>query len=556
MPVGNVAGLSSGIDWNETIDLMMEIERRPVDLLEARREKYQAQLTSWGLIESKLTALKSQADELDTADEFLKKSATSSDSDILTVSATADATPTSHDIVINQLATSHTHAHQAGWADLNSTAVNDSGGNQSFSYEYDGTAVTLTVSDGTTLQELADLINRDPDNPGVTATIIDDGSGGANPYHLMLSGQETGSGKSIQIIDTVDNPTDLYDGSFFDEANWSATHTAQNAEIRVDGFPDPGWGWPNPWIEAAGNDVEDVIPGVTLHLQDVSDGDSVKIEISLDDSAIKENINTLISAYNDVIDLIDSLTKYDEDSEEQSPMLGDSLARGIKQTLQMTIAQNIPGTDDSDDYRSLAQAGITFGSGGKLVVDEEELDDALSDDPMAVARLFIFDTESTSGFVSVTGHDENSVGGSYNFTLSYDAEGKLDESGTNTLNGEDVTIHGDHLVKGAEGTDVEGLMLLLTDPGDGPNSVSGTIKVYTGFSVLLSNGISVMTDEFDGALNGNSNRLNDSIDLLDKRIETWERRLETIEENYRRQYSQMETLIGQLQAQTSYISSI
>ncbi len=556
MPVGNITGLSSGIEWDNTVDLLMELERRPVDILESRREEYQSQLTIWGSIESKLTALKSQAEELNSAQELLVKSATTTDSSVLTVSANADATPASHDIIINQLATNHTHAHQAGWTDLNTTAVNNSGSDQSFSYEYDGTAYTVTVPDGTTLQELASLINRDPDNPGIVATIIDDGSGGANPFHLMLSGEETGTGKDIQIIDTVDNPTDLYDGSHFDEANWDATQTAQNAEIRVDGVPNPGWGWPNPWIESATNDIEDVIPGVTLHLKDDSDGESIGLEISLDTDAIKENIDNLVSAYNEVIDIIDTMTSYDEENEIASPMLGDSLARGIKASLLMTVAQSIPGTDDNDNYRSIGQVGVTLSAGGKLVVDEDVLKDALNDDPMAVARLFVFDSESTSNYVSVTGHNYNSIGGSYDFTLTYDADGKLDPSGTNTLNGLDVTIHGDYIAKGAEGTEVEGLILLLTNPGDGPDSISGTIKVYTGFSVLLSNEIDVMTDEYDGTLETNRDRINDSIDMLDKRIEAWERRLEQIEENYQRQFSRMETLIGQLQTQGSYISSI
>jgi flagellar hook-associated protein 2 len=555
MPVGNVAGLSSGIDWNETITSMMEIERRPVDILEARREVFQTQLTNWSSIESKLTALKSIAGELDSRNEFLAKSATTEDSAILSVSANADATPGSHQVIINRLATNHIHAHRAGWVDLNTTAVNNSGSDQSFSYEYAGTAVTVTVPDGTTLQELADLINRDPDNAGVVATIIDDGSG-ADRYHLMLSGEDTGSGKTVQVIDTVDNPTDLYDGSLFDDANWNATQTAGNAEIRVDDFPDPGWGWPNPWIEAETNDVEDVIPGITLHLHDTSDGDSIQIGTSLDKATIKENVQALVSAYNEVFTAINEVTGYDAETETAGALFGDSLTRGIKNTLLRLIAQNIPGTDAGDKYRSLGQVGVNITAAGGLSVDESKLEEALDDDPLGVARLFVFDAESSSGLVSVTGHNENSVGGSYDFTLTYDADGKLVSGATNTLGGEDCTIHGDSLVSGKTGTPVEGLVMLLTNPGDGPNSLSGSIKVYTGFSILISNEILNMTDQYEGTIAGTRERINDSIELLDQRIESWETRLEAIEDNYRRQYTQMETIIGQLNAQSSYLSAL
>ena len=556
MPVGNITGLSSGIEWGDTVDLIMQIERRPVNILEARRSSYESQLTLWSSIESKLETLKSRAEGLDSLSEFLAKSATTGDSAVLTATADADATPSSHEVIINQLATNHTHAHEAGWADLNSTAVNNSGSDQSFSYEYDGTAVTVTVPDGTTLQELATLINRDPDNPGVVATIIDDGSGGANPFHLMLSGEETGSGKDIQIIDTGPNPTDLYDGSYFDEANWDATQTAQNAEIRVDGFPDPGWGWPNPWIESESNDVADVIPGITLHLQDETDGDSVSIEIGLDKATIKANIESIVTAYNDVIDTINTVTSYDSETETAGALLGDSQVRSIKDTLLSLIANNIPGTDENDDYRSLGQIGIDLSAGGNLTIDEDKLDDALDDDPQAVARLFIFDAETSSNFVAVTGHSQNSVGGTYNFTLTYDANGKLVSGGTNTLDGEDCVLHGDSIARGKAGTDVDGIVLLLTDPGDGPNSISGTIKVYTGFSALLSSEITTLTDDYEGTLVGTKERINTSIDSLDERIEAWERRLDIIEENYTRQFTQMETLIGQLQTQSSYLDAI
>lgn len=553
MPIGNVSGLSSGIDWNSTIDLIMQLERRPVDLLEIRRSEYQSRLTNWGAIESKLNALQSKAESLDSLDEFLAKSATTTDSDVLTVKATKVASPGSHDIIVNQLATNHTHAHTAGWADLNSTAVNNSGGDQTFSYTYDGTVVNVTIPDGATMQDLINLINRDSNNPGVVASAINDGSGGANPYHLMLSGEETGSGKDISINDAT---TDLNDGTYFDSGNWATTQTAQNAEIRVDGFPDPGWGWPNPWIESETNDVDDVIPGVTLHLQDDSGGRIVTIEVSLDKTAIIDKVNNLVNSYNDVIETINTLTRYDEENETSAPLFGDSLTRSIKDELLMMIAQNIPGTDDNDAYRILGQVGISLRSGGKLTIDEDELEEALDDDPTAVARLFVFDAESTSNFVTVTGHNENSGGGSYNFTLYYDANGVIDPNQNNTLNGSPVTVHGDSLVEGADDTDVEGLLLMLTDPGNGPSSISGTVKAYTGLSVLLANCIDRLTDSYEGSIKTNRDQINDSIDLLDERIEAWEDRLDLIEENYRRKYTQMEILIGQLQTTGNYLSSI
>ncbi|MCF7811773.1 flagellar filament capping protein FliD [bacterium] len=554
MPTGTVTGLSSGLDWGNIVDMMMQIERQPVDLLEYRRSEYQSKLTNWSVIEGKLKALKSEADDLDTLNEFLSKSATSTDTDVIKLTASADAMTGKHSIIVNQLATNHTHAHKTGWTDLNTTALNTSGSDQVFSYDYNGETYNVTVPDGTTMGELVNLINNDPDNEDyVTASVIDDGSGGANPIHMIISGNDTGSGYDVSINDAE---TTLNDGALFDSANWEITQTAQNSEIRVDGFPDPAWGWPNPWIESDSNDVEDVIPGVILHLQDTSDGDSVEIETSLDTVEIKSSISSLVSKFNDLIDTINTLSSYDAENETSGPLAGDSLARNIKDDLLLTIAQNIPGTDENDDYRSLGQVGISLSSGGKLSIDNEELEEALEEDPAAVARLFIFSASSSEGYVSVSGHNENTVGGTYNFTLSYDANGNLVKSGTNTINGDDAIVHGNSLVGGAIGTDVEGLLMMLSNPGDGPGSLSGSVQVYTGLSVLLSNAITDLTDSYDGQLKSNRDQINDNIDLLDDKIENWERRLDIIEDSYNRKFSQMETLISQMNSTSSYLSAL
>jgi flagellar hook-associated protein 2 len=682
MPVGNITGLASGIQWDETVKLMMALERRPVDALTTRRTTYQSQLTNWSAIESKLNTLKSAAESMDKADELLVKSVSSSDKDILTATGDSNALPGKHTILINQLAANHITAHRTGWADADTTAVNSptpatnhilthaagwvdadttavnsSGVDQSFSYSYAGNNVTITVPDGSTLTDVMDLINNDPgnpgvtasitntggptpfhlvltgadtgatntieildtvgnptdlgdgtefdsaawditqaaadigpevtrsfsftyageaftvsvpngstltdlvnlinndpDNPGVTASILNDGGGGAAPFHLVLSGQDTGEDNTVTIIDTVDNPTDIGGGTTFDAAGWSVTQTAQNAEIRVDGFPDPAWGWPNPWIEADSNSVEDIIPGLTLDLKNVTDGVAIEIEVKHDKDGIKSMVKDLIKAYNDVLNTINSLTSYNPETSSKGPLAGDNLARSLKTDLTSFIANNIPGTDAGDRFRSLGEVGIKLGTGGALSLDATKFDEALDTDATAVARMFVFDSVSSTGFVSVAGHNSKTQGGETAFTLTYDASGNLNPGGTNTIGGEPAIIHGDSIAGGAEGEPEEGLLLLLTNPGDGPASISGTMTVYTGLSALLSSKIDQITDSYDGSLKNTRDRIKDSVELLDKRISAWDERLKGIEDNYKRKFSAMETLISQLKTQSNYLA--
>lgn len=555
MSTSTVTGLASGLDWSETVQLLMQIERQPVVTLEERREMYESQLTNWSSLESKLNALKTTSESIDEMDEFLVKTGTSNDDDVLTVSANSTAILGSHSVLVNQIATNHVHVHTDGWADLDTTAINDSGSDQSFSFSYGGEAFTITVPDGTTLQGVVNLINNDADNPGVTASVINDGGDDGTPYHLTLTGEDTGEDNSITIIDTQDNPTDLGDGSEFDEAGWDTTQAAQNAEIRVDGFPDPGWGWPNPWIESDSNEVEDIIPGVTLHLNDDSEGETINIEISLDSAAVTSKVNSLIDAYNSLVAEITDLTGYDTEEETAGPLNSDSLAKSIKRGLMNFIAYNIPGKDEDDQYNNLGSVGLTLSSGGLLTLDTDKFEDALEDDATSVGRLFGFDATASTSFISIEGHSYNTVGGTYDFTVSYDADGNLDSGGTNTINGENGVIQGDDFLEGAEDSDVEGLLLQLANPGDGPSSLSGSVTVYTGLAVLFANQIDDILDTTEGTLKITRDRINDTIDLIDDKIERWERRLEQVEENYTQRFLNMELAISTANTTSQYLDN-
>ena len=56
-----ISGLSSGFDWRSMIDELMKIERRPLDLVEARKREYEDKLTEWQSFNTKLLSLKTAA---------------------------------------------------------------------------------------------------------------------------------------------------------------------------------------------------------------------------------------------------------------------------------------------------------------------------------------------------------------------------------------------------------------------------------------------------------------------------------------------------------------
>jgi flagellar hook-associated protein 2 len=111
---------------------------------------------------------------------------------------------------------------------------------------YAGKATTLSVPAGTTAQGLVNLINNNVDlGDDVRAKLISDGSG----YYLQLRGMDLGAGNTVEVT------TSTLTG--FAPADFERTQTAQNAQIRVDGFPTDA----SKWIELGANSTDEVTPG-------------------------------------------------------------------------------------------------------------------------------------------------------------------------------------------------------------------------------------------------------------------------------------------------------
>jgi flagellar hook-associated protein 2 len=221
----SISGLISGTDWESTIEKLMAIERQKVTLLENRKSENETKLNLWADIQTKILSLQSAMAGLDERSEFAVKSASSSDSSLVAVSASAAAAEGAHTVEVLQLARAHRIASQ-GWSDKNQTGVGDSGGD--LVLQVDDETITIAdadLSSATTLEQLVNLINSSSDNDNlITASILDDGSS-AHQYRLVLTSDGTGVDNAITV---VSNPTNLnFATSTIDSAetavNWTGT---------------------------------------------------------------------------------------------------------------------------------------------------------------------------------------------------------------------------------------------------------------------------------------------------------------------------------------------
>lgn len=205
MGISSSTGIVSGLNYDQIVTQLMQLEQKPITLLQNRQKDYQVKIASFLDISTKLSSFKATLDALNNAESFNTKSAsvtkTSSGAELLTVSAANTASTGSYSVQVNQLATASKKAAQ-GWADQNTTAVAAASGAFKFKVGGGGAETSLSVSATTTLQGLRDAINTA--NAGVTASILNDGTG-SNPYRLVLSANSSGSSNSIYITQNNTN---------------------------------------------------------------------------------------------------------------------------------------------------------------------------------------------------------------------------------------------------------------------------------------------------------------------------------------------------------------
>jgi flagellar hook-associated protein 2 len=124
---------------------------------------------------------------------------------------------------------------------------------------------------------------------------------------------------------------------------------------------------------------------VTLNLKKVSE-DPVTLTVSTNTEEIEAKITAMVDAFNQVIGRIDFQTRYNDETKERGPLLGDGTAIALRGRLFDALRSRNDGFTDTFD--NLAQVGVVVGDGGKLTFDAERFREAYAQDPDAVEALF------------------------------------------------------------------------------------------------------------------------------------------------------------------------
>ncbi len=368
----SAAGIGSGLDINGIISQLMALERRPLDALIEKQNTIDSQISAIGQLKSALSSFQDAAKALADPQQIQAFSTSSSDSAVFTASAGSSATQGSYNIVVNNLATAQKDA-SSQYADA-STSI---GGTGTLTITVGGNSMNLTVdASNNTLTGLADAINSAADNPGVTATIINE-SGGSR---LILTSKETGAanGFSVSVTDDDGNNSDssglsqlFYVGTGNDQYARNLS-TAQDASLTVDGFA----------VTSASNTVTGVISDVTLNLAGTG---SATLDIQPDQQGTIDQVQSFVDAYNNLFDLMDSL--------KAGALASDSTLRGIERQIRgvLNTGANISG----NPYTHLNMIGVSVDRYGDMSLDSSRLTEVMNEDPSYVTSLF---SDATEGF--------------------------------------------------------------------------------------------------------------------------------------------------------------
>jgi len=349
-------GIGSGLDVQSIVSQLVELERRPVALLQTAKERLNTQLSSYGLMQSYMGNLQSIAEQLGKADTWSRISASSSDSAQVGVSASATALAGNYELEVDSLATSQALASGV-FADASDI------GTGTLSITRAGTTVDVLISAGqTSLQAVRDKINAA--NAGVTAEIIMD-AGGAR---LVLTGTATGTDNAVSI--GVSNATGAL-GDLAYPGLMTETRPAANASFKLNGLQ----------LSSASNTLKDVVSGLTLTLNQASTA-PVKIKVGQDTAALTKSVNDFVSAFNELNRYLATQTRYDEATKTAGALQGDSTAVGLQRKLRSML--QTPSTG-SEVFARWSDLGVTLQRDGLLKVDSAKLTAALAN-PAEVAK--------------------------------------------------------------------------------------------------------------------------------------------------------------------------
>jgi flagellar hook-associated protein 2 len=330
---------------------------------------YKAKLSAVTSLESALKTFSSSIKSLKGTDKsVLTNTATFSSENYATAKVGTTAIAGNYQFFVEQLASSH----QVAIEGLSDTDVDTSGsltiGQGSKSFTIDLSSIDSDGNGSNSLAEVAAAINAASDNSGVKATLVR--SNGT--VSLVLASEKPGLENAISLS------TSGIGGSAFDTAIGSARElsAAKDARVRLGG--ESGM-----LLTNSSNNFDNIIDGVSLTFNKAHQAGEQPLSVTVgrDDKATKDNVQSFITAINNLLGTFDSLTASGGESSSRGVLAGDASIRSVESTLNKLLRTAYGGS-------TLIDFGISADRNGKLTIDAARFDKAIAANPEGLDKLF------------------------------------------------------------------------------------------------------------------------------------------------------------------------
>ena len=455
-----IGGLASGMDINSLVTEMMKAQRTRVDRVQQSRTSLEWKQDAYNeinksfasfIVDSKkefgLTTTSSTGVLLSNSVNSMTwlKNAESADTDVLSVTARADAAKGTYNVKVNSLADNWSAASQEGISlgektdlvsqfgleegdVLNLTIAGEKGNINAYGVVTEGKLdLELTITKGedvsvktVTEASLTNFVNQlNGADVGVRASY----DSGTDRFFIQTDG--TGSSKGIIVEDNsslsgeklmtgVDNLLKLAyfdkDSSSYENIESLTAYYGTDAEID--------FGAATGIVQ---NNNSFVVNGINFTLKDVGE---TTVTVGTDTDSVYEKIKDFVDKYNELV--LTSGTKLQEKTNRSFQPLTDEEKNALSETevelwetkaksgllrndmtiqktltdLRSNIFKAVEGEGISEQYNTLYSVGIDFQSyfsssvGGLLEIDEAKLRTAIETDVDAVSRLFFQEPSS------------------------------------------------------------------------------------------------------------------------------------------------------------------
>ncbi|SFA88318.1 flagellar hook-associated protein 2 [Lentibacillus halodurans] len=392
-----IGGLASGMDIDNLVNKLMDAERMPLQKMEQDQTTLTWKRDAFRDVNKTLSELDDMIYNMKMSGTYNSKSISSSQENAVTATGLPSANNGNYTMQVDSLASSAINMGESlDDIDLDSTLREQGITNTETSfktYNRDGSADTHTIEidDEDTLE---DVLQKITDQDNRVRAFYD-----SNTQKVIMESERTGE------YNTSGGPEIDFSGENF------FTETLKMDTANETGGKDAAFKYNGIAMTSKTNSYE--LGGVTFQFKDTTTGNGANLTVTNDVEQSFESIMNFVDKYNEVVEKLNGTQQeekfrdYPPLTEEQKEEMSENeielweekaksgILRGesiISEGL-FSMRNNWYSDVETDGaYTSLTQIGITTSSnyldGGKLEVNEQELKDALADDPDSVYKLF------------------------------------------------------------------------------------------------------------------------------------------------------------------------